>query len=247
MMLLTAIPFYLFLPTFITWFMAYAISRTWDISWGNRPESQIEEQQEQHKATKDQENASLNLVQRERYFKMYSFALLSLIITSNILLCIGMVYLLDMNTVFGILIFFVSVALFQQVLSMFYYLFITDHLMTASLHAFSKKKLKFFGLGALVVDLCFLMVGVFTNTWLVRRPHIPTTISDALSHSPPSHDFYGLFFHTAITILERLTVYANLISVVVLGVAILMFPFSFQGLDKEFCGEDVGVYNSGTC
>jgi hypothetical protein len=33
------IPYYLFLPTMIAWFGAYAIARSSDLKWGNRPDS----------------------------------------------------------------------------------------------------------------------------------------------------------------------------------------------------------------
>eukprot|EP00122_Pirum_gemmata_P007575 Pgem_evm1s6955 len=37
MMLFNFLPYFLFLPTFLPWFFTYAVARTWDLTWGNRP------------------------------------------------------------------------------------------------------------------------------------------------------------------------------------------------------------------
>jgi len=39
LMVVCIIPYYLFLPTLVGWFSAYAFARTWDLTWGNRPAS----------------------------------------------------------------------------------------------------------------------------------------------------------------------------------------------------------------
>ena len=41
-MLKAIVPYYLFLPMQITWFGSYAYSRLWDLSWGNRPASEMD-------------------------------------------------------------------------------------------------------------------------------------------------------------------------------------------------------------
>ena len=43
LMLLTLIPFWLFLPTLVVWFGTYAFCRFWDLNWGNRPSDQMDE------------------------------------------------------------------------------------------------------------------------------------------------------------------------------------------------------------
>jgi len=39
LMVISIIPYYMFLPTLVGWFSAYAFARTWDLTWGNRPAS----------------------------------------------------------------------------------------------------------------------------------------------------------------------------------------------------------------
>jgi len=39
LMVVSIIPYYMFLPTLVGWFSAYAFARTWDLTWGNRPAS----------------------------------------------------------------------------------------------------------------------------------------------------------------------------------------------------------------
>eukprot|EP01114_Cavostelium_apophysatum_P023119 TRINITY_DN860_c0_g1_i1.p1 TRINITY_DN860_c0_g1~~TRINITY_DN860_c0_g1_i1.p1 ORF type:complete len:978 (-),score=270.57 TRINITY_DN860_c0_g1_i1:159-3092(-) len=39
LMIISIIPYYLFLPMLVGWFSAYAFARTWDLTWGNRPAS----------------------------------------------------------------------------------------------------------------------------------------------------------------------------------------------------------------
>lgn len=41
-MLKSFIPYYLFLPMFITWFGSYSYARLWDLSWGNRPANEMD-------------------------------------------------------------------------------------------------------------------------------------------------------------------------------------------------------------
>lgn len=41
-MLKSFIPYFLFLPMFITWFGSYSYARLWDLSWGNRPSNEMD-------------------------------------------------------------------------------------------------------------------------------------------------------------------------------------------------------------
>jgi len=41
LMLKAVIPYYLMLPMLVAWFGSYAYSRTWDLSWGNRPADEV--------------------------------------------------------------------------------------------------------------------------------------------------------------------------------------------------------------
>eukprot|EP00124_Ichthyophonus_hoferi_P003779 Ihof_evm4s352 gene=Ihof_evmTU4s352 len=45
-------PFLLFLPTFTAWFPAYAFSRVWDLTWGNRPSDGMDGQSIEKKTSK---------------------------------------------------------------------------------------------------------------------------------------------------------------------------------------------------
>src|SRR3989338_803542 len=51
-MLLTIIPFYLFLPTLVAWFGAYSFARFHDLKWGNRPSNQMKDSRHQEELAK---------------------------------------------------------------------------------------------------------------------------------------------------------------------------------------------------
>eukprot|EP00121_Abeoforma_whisleri_P012793 Awhi_evm2s11811 len=134
--------------------MAYAIARTWDLSWGNRPAGSV---------------AGTIEPGSEEDIALKHLGLLLTVMASNIGLCLAFVNFLDMTTIFIISISIVGVALSQQVLSMIYYLFVTDHMMTASLDTFSKKTLKAYSFLSFVITMLGLSAGVFTNTWISNR------------------------------------------------------------------------------
>eukprot|EP00121_Abeoforma_whisleri_P004524 Awhi_evm1s4091 len=189
LMLLTFIPFYVFLPTFVSWFMAYAISRSWDLSWGNRPsgdileidnEAELGNKQSQIARRKELSKEKKKEQRNQICFRISSFCLLCLVILGNFGLGAAMVYFLDVEIVFIISLSIVGVALLQQVASMFYYLFVTDHMMTASLDDICKKVLKIWGLLSIGATISCLAGGVFTNSWVKNNA---------------SKELYGLVFY----------------------------------------------------
>ena len=110
LMVLTVIPFWIFLPTLVCWFGAYAFSRFWDLNWGNRPSDQMDEIS----------NAAAR-EQTQRLLKQESYAITAFIVFLNFVYAL----LLELQTarpiVIGltILLLFFS-ALIQMILSFFF-------------------------------------------------------------------------------------------------------------------------------
>eukprot|EP00122_Pirum_gemmata_P017400 Pgem_evm1s16291 len=152
MMAFHFLPFFLFLPTFIPWFMAYSFSRTWDLSWGNRPSDLKAERQI-----------------TERNLKIKSFILLLLVMISNYALVFGFVWIDDMSTLLYISMGIISVSLIQQILSFFYYLFYAEHTTSPFFDRFTKTQMKIISMFAFAVTISLLYAGTFTTHWLTTR------------------------------------------------------------------------------
>eukprot|EP00122_Pirum_gemmata_P014140 Pgem_evm1s13178 len=149
MMIFNFLPFFLFLPTFVPWFMAYSLSRTWDLSWGNRPA----------------EGADTKNMGTKTKLKIQGFFIMVLVMFLNYGL-VGAFYFLDTNVMIQVSVGIAAVGLTQQVMSGIFYLFATDHTLSISFDKRKKSTLKIFSLALCAAAFTFLFAGVFTTEML---------------------------------------------------------------------------------
>jgi len=97
-MIKSALPYFIFLPTLVSVFGSYSYSRTWDMTWGNRPNANHE---------KDEKN--------KEFFKFQS----KIIIMIIIIICI-FTYSIPTNFSIYILFFIFSLIILQSLLSFVY-------------------------------------------------------------------------------------------------------------------------------
>jgi chitin synthase len=91
MMMVNFLPFLLFLPTFIPLFVTYAYTRTWDLTWGNRPSDSMEE------------------VKKDKDKVINSLKTKGLIFIISVLLCnLGIIYVLNVFN-YDIIVFVFSI------------------------------------------------------------------------------------------------------------------------------------------
>eukprot|EP00122_Pirum_gemmata_P007316 Pgem_evm2s6713 len=151
MMVFNFLPFFLFLPTFVPWFMAYSLSRTWDLSWGNRPA----------------EGVDTKTIGTQTKLKIQSFIIMIIVMLLNYGVAAGF-YFLSTNTMVLVSAGIASVGLIQQFMSGLFYLFATDHTMSISFDKRKKSTLKAISLVLCAAALAFLFAGVFTNDMLTN-------------------------------------------------------------------------------
>eukprot|EP00122_Pirum_gemmata_P006001 Pgem_evm1s5485 len=163
MMMFNFLPFFLFLPTFVPWFMAYSLSRTWDLSWGNRPSD----------ADVSEIKAKKNL---KTSLKIKSFVFLAFIVLLNCGIIASFVLFIDnVTTLVYVSTAIISISIMQQILSFFYYLFCADHTMSSFFENFKKSHLKVLSTVLYCITLGLLLGGVFTTHWLTTtlEVHVP--------------------------------------------------------------------------
>lgn len=73
-MVRSVVPFLAFLPTFITGLALYAVARTWDLTWGNRPSDAVESMERRVAARAEQE---VRAAQKNRSRELLAFVLLA--------------------------------------------------------------------------------------------------------------------------------------------------------------------------
>eukprot|EP00122_Pirum_gemmata_P001553 Pgem_evm1s1397 len=155
------IPFYLLLPTFVPYFMAYAFSRTWDLSWGNRP-SETDGASEQRK-------------KNEKKLKQYSLGFLILVMVMNFSLCSGLVFFLDLQTILYVSCGIMGISLCQQLMSAVFFLFYTNHQMTTGFDTFQKSTMKLISVIIVAIPLLLIVAALFTSYWLTTSFQGETT------------------------------------------------------------------------
>lgn len=105
-MLKAIIPYYLFLPMQISWFGSYAYARLWDLSWGNRPASEMDavSANKKEKITKD--------------FKRKNLIIIVVLVVANIILYT----FVPLNVQLILITIFFGLASYQLTLSIIYFL-----------------------------------------------------------------------------------------------------------------------------
>jgi hypothetical protein len=94
------VPYYLFLPTMIAWYGAYALARSADLKWGNRPDST---------------ESSSEVVDTARI-------LVGLAVTVNLLIASVSIYMTaNQNYVAGMVVVVLFCSLFEMMISLVYF------------------------------------------------------------------------------------------------------------------------------
>eukprot|EP00121_Abeoforma_whisleri_P007080 Awhi_evm2s6452 len=150
MMMIMFIPYVLFLPTFMGWFLMYSLSRTWDLTWGNRPSKD-----------KGTDTAKVAL-------KTKSFAILVMVLLLNFGLGVGLVYLDNTQLLIYISVGLMGVSVCQQFVSLAYYLFDCEHSHISRFNFLSKATMKILTGILFIVTISLLFTGMFTTSWLTR-------------------------------------------------------------------------------
>lgn len=94
------VPYFLLIHMMIAWFGSYSYARIWDLSWGNRPSSELTE------VSADQRKYMVNK------FKERSIMLILFLILVN-----GLVFLLPIQGIFALMVTFYVIASYQMVMS----------------------------------------------------------------------------------------------------------------------------------
>eukprot|EP00122_Pirum_gemmata_P010247 Pgem_evm2s9467 len=181
MMMFNFIPFFLFLPTFIPWFMAYSLSRTWDLSWGNRPAKAAEGKG----------------IDTKRKLKIYGAIILFLAMTANYALAGIFFWINSLDIMVLVSVSIASIGLSQQLLSFVFYLGYTDHTMSSVFNNRKKITLKIFSLTLAICCLALLYASMFTTAWLTTNIEIfryydnTTNTSVAVDTTIPSQNSTG--------------------------------------------------------
>ncbi len=102
-MLQSFIPYILFLPLMIGWFGSYAYARTWDLTWGNRPSSELSN------VTEEQKNIMMTK------FKEKSIRIIIALVILNIV-----VFFIPLEGQFILMSCFFALALYQMFFSFIY-------------------------------------------------------------------------------------------------------------------------------
>lgn len=97
------IHYMLFLPLFIAWFGSYAYSRTWDLTWGNRPSNELND------ITPEQRTIMVTK------FKEKSIRIVVALAVINIV-----VFFLPLQGIYGVMAIFFLIVLFQMFMSFIY-------------------------------------------------------------------------------------------------------------------------------
>lgn len=183
MMLVNFLPFLLFLPTFIPWFVIYSYTRTWDLTWGNRPSTSMDE------VKQDKDKVMISLRRK-------GFAFISIVLLLNA----GIIYVLNVyNYSFIIYIAssFLVLALIQQFFSFIYFVFKTDHLLLSSFNKLNKNYIKIIGFSLLCISFALITTSLFTPNWISTSKQIitNTTINGTIVNNTDILNLdYGLLF-----------------------------------------------------
>ena len=105
-MLKAIIPYYLFLPMQITWFSTYAYARLWDLSWGNRPASEMDA------VSADKKEAMI------KSFKRKNLVIIAFLVVINIIMYV----FIPLKFQLLIITIFFGIASYQLTLSIIYFL-----------------------------------------------------------------------------------------------------------------------------
>jgi len=174
MMIFNFIPFFFFLPTFIPWFNAYSYSRTWDLSWGNRPS-----------------NYDTDTIRVQRILKIKSALICMFVICCNIGLFIGFYIIDNMDTLIFISVGIISISLAQQFLSFFYYLFYTDHMLSSTFDRFGKMITQIVSGFLFIVTITLFLTGLFTPCWLTNTLSVSQRVNDTVLFNKTYEAWYG--------------------------------------------------------
>jgi hypothetical protein len=90
-MLKQCIPFYLFLPTMVGYFGAYAFARTWELTWGNRPSDALE-------SLKSGKTAEDQKAHKQRQYSIAA-TIAGVIVTINFLLVVLVIEVQQMTSI----------------------------------------------------------------------------------------------------------------------------------------------------
>jgi cellulose synthase/poly-beta-1,6-N-acetylglucosamine synthase-like glycosyltransferase len=97
------LPYFLLTHLMIAWFGSYAYARIWDLSWGNRPSSELED------VSAEQKKYMMNK------FKERSIMFVLILIVLN-----GLVFLIPIQGILALMTLFYVIASYQMILSFFF-------------------------------------------------------------------------------------------------------------------------------
>eukprot|EP00124_Ichthyophonus_hoferi_P003250 Ihof_evm1s272 gene=Ihof_evmTU1s272 len=150
-------PFMFFLPTFIAWFAAYAFSRTWDLSWGNRPSDGMDGQ------SIEKRNSKLKGLKRRAFILNYSLALL------NVAAGLGLTHGLELRYFLWLSLAIAMPSFIQMVLSLLFYLMYMPHYTAKGLwKKFGKNSYRALGAACTLCCLMLNAISLSTSQWLER-------------------------------------------------------------------------------
>ncbi|KNC87239.1 hypothetical protein SARC_00625 [Sphaeroforma arctica JP610] len=158
MMLFSFFQFFIFLPTFIPWFSAYSYCRVWDLSWGNRPSSGSAEGKEANKT--------------EILHKRIGLAVLLIVMSLNFTVCGLFMAYNNSQALMMMSMVMVGISLMQQILSFIFYLFYTEHMLTAGVQNVNRKWMKFLSGTLFVITVVCMFTGTFTSSWLTNSVEV---------------------------------------------------------------------------
>eukprot|EP00124_Ichthyophonus_hoferi_P000711 Ihof_evm10s28 gene=Ihof_evmTU10s28 len=157
LMLTTFVPFMLFLPTFVAWFSAYSFSRTWDLTWGNRPSDQLEG------VTVNKREKTMGALKRKGILINFSIGAL------NIIIGVALSHGLGRN-VFVILSLAIGMpSIITMFLSFFYFLLYTPHQGSKTVwHTYGRSTARVTGLFSSVTAFALLVASLASHNWVNR-------------------------------------------------------------------------------
>eukprot|EP00122_Pirum_gemmata_P001986 Pgem_evm2s1795 len=155
MMLFNFLPYFLFLPTFLPWFFTYAVARTWDLSWGNRPTT-----------------TEVKMSSVKNKLRIRGGLVLLFVILANMGTTTGFILIDNANTLLYVSSGIIGVGITQQILSLIYYLFKTDHTMLSSLDNLNKTTMKILSTLLFLITIALLLTGTLTTAWLTRTMQV---------------------------------------------------------------------------
>ncbi|KNC87237.1 hypothetical protein SARC_00623 [Sphaeroforma arctica JP610] len=154
MMVFSFFQFCAFWPIFIPWFSAYAYCRVWDLSWGNRPSSG---------SAKGKKSVKTGILHRR-----IGLVVLLLVMCLNFTVC-GL--FVRYNSLQGLMVMsmvFVGIALFQQILSFGFYLFYTEHILSAGVRNLTRRSMQILSATLFATTVACVFTGLFTTSWLTN-------------------------------------------------------------------------------